>query len=132
MAAKKVTRAMAEFIENHRADMSVRELADELGLSKTTVQRIARKSGAQPAEPAPIVMPQAAAPPVAGSELALLQEHAGELRRRMRTAKDQAVPGLSREYRETLTRITALEAAESAPERIEEVDPFDAACAGIA
>ena len=131
MASKKVTRAMEEFVVNHRCDMSVRQLADELGLSKTTVQRIVRKAGAPAALQAPDPARPEPAPPVAGSELALLQEHAGMLRCRIRTARDQSVPHLSREYRETLSRITALEEREAPPAE-EEVDPFDAACAGIA
>lgn len=131
MASKKVTRAQAEYVANHRGEMSVRELADELGLSKTTVQRIAKKAGAEVGRTADLAVRSEPAPPVAGSELALLQELAGILRGRIRTARDQSVPQLSREYRETLSRITALEARDG-PVEEKEVDPFDAACAGIA
>lgn len=129
MAAKKVTRAMAEYIVNHHGELSVRELAEELGVSKTTVQRIVKRSGGS-LSVQPVAAESQPAPPVAGSELALLQEHAGVLRNRLRLAKDAALPGISREYRETLEKITALESAD-APQEKEEGDAFDAACAGI-
>lgn len=132
MARKKVTRVAEEYVERHRADMSVRELADELGLSKSTVQRMIRKLGCYSEPTTAVEARTATVQPADCDELVLLKALAEQLWSRISQAKDQSVPQLSREYRETLAKITMLEASGEAPaQEAGEVDVFDAARAGI-
>lgn len=128
MPAKKINAAAEEFIAAHRGEMSERELADALGVSKTTVHRAILRLGIAPdgsAKPARKAIPVADEP--SKSQLVLLRELARVQRSMIRDATPANLPALSKEYRETLTEIEAIERRDEKPERAEkpeEANPF--------
>lgn len=128
MPEKKVNAAVEEFIANHRGEMSERELAEALGLSKTTVHRailrlgIAADGSRKPPQKA---LPVADEP--MKSQLVLLRELARVQRSMIHDATPANMPALSKEYRETLSAIEAIERRDEKPkatEKPEEANPF--------
>lgn len=137
MPVKKVSRADEDYIVAHIRDMSVRQIAEAIGCSKSTVHRVSQRLGARrgPIDAPP---PAPAAPVVSVAELpdelVLLREHAGVLRREMRSSSGATMAKLSAEYRKTLERITELSGApetETIETKAEECT-IDAVCTGIA
>ena len=128
MADRKVNKAVEEFIANHRGEMSERELANALGLSKTTVHRAILRLGVAPdgsQKPPQKALPVADEPEK--SQLVLLRELARVQRSMIRDATPANLPALSKEYRETLMAIEAIERRDEKAkpqEAPEEANPF--------
>ena len=130
MAFQKVRQADMDFVQKHACDMSERELANELKLSKTTVHRMRRKLGLvavdAPGE-------HTARPPEDGpcedvDRAVFLRRHARRLEQRMPGASDSALAALSKEYRATLEELAAIDGGPvkmAEPEKRAEVTPFD-------
>lgn len=135
MPIRKVSSADEEYILAHRRDMSVRQIAEAIGCSKSTVHRVSERLGTR-REPVETPVPAAPAVSVADlpDELVLLREHAGRLRREMGKSSGATLAKLSVEYRKTLERITELSDApeEEAIETKTEECTIDAVCTGIA
>lgn len=136
MPVKKVSRADEDYILAHRRDMSIRQIAEAIGCSKSTVQRVSERLGAR-REPLDAPLPAPAAPAISVAELpdelVLLREHAGTLRREMGRVSGATLAKLSGEYRKTLERITELSGEpEAGTIETEAKDVMiDAICAGI-
>lgn len=136
MPVKKVSRADEDYIVAHIRDMSVRQIAEAIGCSKSTVHRVSQRLGARrepldASPPAPVAPFSVAELP---DELVLLREHAGVLRRGMGSSSGATLAKLSAEYRKTLERITELSGApkkETIETKAEECT-IDAVCTGIA
>lgn len=128
MPEKKINRAAEEFIANHRAEMSERELAETLGVSKTTVHRAILRLGIEPdGSASPPQKAIEAADDPQKSRLVLLRELASVQRSMLRSAGSKELPSLSREYRETLSEIDAIEKKDERREpqkAVEEANPF--------
>lgn len=128
MPEKKVNKAVEEFIANHRSEMSERQLAEALGLSKTTVHRAILRLGIEPdGSSKPVQKTITVADEPDKSQLVLLRELARVQRSLIRDASPANMPALSKEYRETLSEIEALEKREAKPEldeKREEANPF--------
>ena len=133
MSYQKVRQADLDFIEKHACDMSERELASELRLSKTTVHRMKRRLGLVDAdapgrhaqEPPGTVAEDAGE---AVDRAVFLRRHARRLEQRMPGASDSALAMLSKEYRATLEELAALDGAGkpgSGQQKRTEVTPFD-------
>lgn len=125
MPEKKVNKAVEEFIANHRHEMSERQLAETLGLSKTTIHRAILRLGIEPdgsAKPPQKAIQVADEPEK--SRLVLLRELARVQRSLLREASPAALPALSKEYRETLSAIEEIE--KPAPEKKVENPPEEA------
>lgn len=129
MSYQKVRRADVEFVEKHAGDMSERELAAELNLSKTTVHRLKRRLGLVGVDAPGRSMPDPAdeGPIEDVGRAVFLRRHARRLEQRMPGASDSALAMLSKEYRATLEELAAIDdgAAPAANKRNAEVTPFD-------
>ena len=128
MSQKKATPVVEEFIANHRHEMSVRELAESTGVSKTTVSRVIRKLGLDPDSPPPQGATLVREDGIDdGDRLSRLRQQARVLRRAMPNSGGSSLAALSKEYRETLLEIEMLEKAEGTKTEKnppEEANPF--------
>ena len=114
-----------EYIAAHRHEMSERQLAEALRLSKTTVHRAIKRlglmTGGECPRPAPAPAPAAPeAPERAADRLVLLHEISAALRASMKSASATALPAITKEYRATLDQIAEIEGAPGAPAEPEE------------
>lgn len=103
-----------EYIEAHRHEMSERELAEALRVSKTTVHRAIKRLGLTAAgegrQAAPAQPPEA--PSEAVDRLVRLKSLERVLARSMNEASPGALPAIAKEYRATLGEIASLEGAD--------------------
>lgn len=114
MSNQKMRAADYEYIEAHRHEMSERELAEALRVSKTTVHRAIKRLGLQAPQGAGAAVPAAPQEPPEESvdRLVRLRRIAATLDRSMSEASPGALPAITKEYRAALEEIASIEAAD--------------------